>query len=140
MKEIRIEDLRVGMKVKLKTYKECSNMDRFTPNISIHMCDKFDNIQTIFAVNASYDTFYIDIADKHPYPYVAGWIKEIVDNTKEKKKKPNDFIFVEDHIIRKDFINGVSNKNNGCVIYMADAGKLVLSDTSSKDVLRLLSE
>ena len=138
MKEIKIEDLKVGMKVNLKPFVECKNMDRWDSNL--HLCDKFDNIQTIFEVNTSYDWFYIDRDDKPSYPYFVDWIKEIVDNTKEKKKKPNDFIFVEDHIIRKDFINGVSNKNNGCVIYMADEGQLVLSDTSSKDVLRLLSE
>ena len=84
MNNIKMEDLKVGMKVKLKTLDDTKK--------------------------------------------------------KKKKKKPSYFIFVEDHIIRKDFINGVSNKNNGCVIYMADEGALVLSYTSSKDVLKLLSE
>ena len=84
MNNIKMEDLKVGMKVKLKTL---------------------------------------------------GDTKE-----KKKKKKPSDFIFVEYHIIKKDFINGVSNKDNGCVIYMTDAGKLVLKYTSSKDVWKLLSK
>lgn len=137
MKEIKIEDLKVGMKVKLKPFVECKNMDRWNSNL--HICDKFDNIQTIFEVNTSYDCFYID---KHHYPYISDWIEEIVDDTKEKKKKkkPSDFIFVEDHIVRKDLINEVSNNDKGCVMYMSDAGQLILNNTTSKDVWKLLSE
>ena len=135
MKDIKMKDLKVGMKVKLKPFVECKNMDRWNSNL--HLCDKFDNIQTILEVNTSYDCFYID---KHHYAYSVDWIEEIVDDTKKKKKNPSYFIFVEDYIVRKDLIKGVANKDKGCVIYMSDPDQLILNYTTSKDVWKLLSE
>jgi hypothetical protein len=142
MSIIKIEDLQVGMKVKLKPFLECKYMLYCNYDICGAMVDSFDSIQRIYTLDKGQKSFQISGGS---YIYETKWIEEILEESpvadkKTKKKKPSDFIFVESLIIRKDTINEVENNNGGCVIHRTDGTRRILTNTSSADIWKLLSE
>tara|TARA_R110000851_G_C13007746_1_gene559001 strand:- start:32 stop:460 length:429 start_codon:yes stop_codon:yes gene_type:complete len=142
MSIIKIEDLRAGMKVKLKTFEECIFMPSGKYDICGDMVDKFDSIHTIARVYNEQKSFQISGG---VYIYETKWIEEVIEEPlvaakKTKKTKSKDFIFVEDYIIRKDLIKEVDNSNVGCMIHLTDGAKRILTNTSSADIWKLLSE
>ena len=89
MKEIEIEDLKVGIKVKLKTFEECNRIDiklNYAFIIYQNMKECFGKIHTIAFIGEFYRGFYISIDGTSPTIYHCKWIEEIIEEEETNNK------------------------------------------------------
>jgi hypothetical protein len=91
MKEIKYEDLKVGMKVKLKPLEKCILSGVMDPKITNSMRPYFGNVSTISALIDGYpDWFFIPNGIGHQY-YDVSWIESIVDEEPTGVINPNHY-------------------------------------------------